>query len=336
MQSSRDIKRRMRSIKNTQQITLAMEAVSASKMRRSQEYALSARPYAEHALRLLSNVNQKTDEKFHPLLERPLNKFSKGIKKNLEKKVCLMIISSDKGLCGGYNNNIFRAANQYIVEHQNENPDDDIDIIAVGKKTKRYFEFQKKSIMSEFVDFGDYIKLEQTLPLAQKIIKIYLEKKYSFIMCTYTNFISTLKQEVVIRQILPITKKGIEKIVQGIGPESGRYVTPNVTNNRAQRNGQEKNNTAFFYKERPSNSNYEYKFEPSPKKVLDQLLPLLVKIQVHHMILESNASEHSARMIAMRNASENAQNILAELTLFYNKARQTSITREIAEVVSHL
>jgi len=318
MQSSRDIKRRMRSIKNTQQITLAMEAVSASKMRRSQEYALSARPYAENALRLLSNVSEKTDKELHPLLESPLNEFTKEIKKNLGKKVCLMVISSDKGLCGGYNNNVFRAANKYIIEHRNENPDDDIDIITVGKKTKRYFEFQKKPIMSEFVGFGDYIRLEQTLPLAQKIIKTYLEKKYSFIMCAYTDFVSTLKQEVAIRQILPITKIGIEKIVQEIGPASDKDVTLNVTNNRTQRNV------------------YEYKFEPSPKKVLDQLLPLLVEIQVHHMILESNASEHSARMVAMKNASENAQNILGELTLFYNKARQTSITREISEVVSHI
>lgn len=310
MESLRNIKHRMHIIQNTQQITRAMEAVSATKMRRSQEFALNARPYAQHALWLLSNVSRKTLQKIHPLLQ----------KKKANNRICLIVIASDKGLCGGYNSGILKKTHPYITTHLDKSPDNSIDIITVGKKARDYFKFRKLTVMAEFIDFGDYIKIEQTMPFAQKIIKTYLEKKYDSIMCAYTNFVSTLKQQTVIRQILPITKQGIEKIVQGIAPKHGRYASSPVTTSSDP--------------ELVPPFNYEYKFEPSSEKVLNQLLPLLVKVQIHHMILEANASEHSARMIAMKNASENAETVLAELTLFYNKARQALITKEITEVIA--
>ncbi|MDA2922165.1 ATP synthase F1 subunit gamma [Patescibacteria group bacterium AH-259-L07] len=310
MESQRDIKRRMRSIKNTQQITRAMEAVSATKMRRSQEYVLHARPYAEHALKLLSNVSEQVSQKRHLLLR----------KKTQTNKLCLVVITSDKGLCGGYNNNILKKAHAYIQKH------DDIDIITVGKKAKQYFAFRNIPVHYEFTGFGDYIKLEQTLPFAEKIIDIYKNGQYKKIMCAYTNFISTLKQEPVIRQVLPITKTGIEEIVKGIAPQTGRYASSPLVI-PSERSESRKEQTSSPY-------NYEYIFEPSQERVLDELLPLLVKIQIHHMILETNASEHSARMIAMKNASDNAGEILTSLTLFYNKARQSAITNEILEVIA--
>lgn len=301
MESQRDIKRRMRSIKNTQQITRAMEAVSATKMRRSQEYALNARPYAERALNLLSNVSEQVSQKRHLLLR----------KKTRINKLCLVVIASDKGLCGGYNNNLLKIAYAYIQKH------DDINIITVGKKAKQYFTFRNIPVSDIFTGFGDYIKLEQTLPFAEKIIDIYKNSQYKKIMCAYTNFISTLKQEPVIHQVLPITKTGVEETVRGIAPQTGKYA-------------EEKERT----KQAKYPYNYKYIFEPSQEIVLDELLPLLVKIQIHHMILEANASEHSARMIAMKNASDNASEILTELTLFYNKARQSAITKEILEVIA--
>lgn len=302
MKSTRDIKHRMKSIENTKQITRAMEAVSATKMRRSQEFALIARPYAEHALRLLGNIGERTARKLHPLLE-----------KRRGKKNCLIVITSDKGLCGGYNSGVMKKAHEYIIN----NSESEIDIIVVGKKARDYFKFRNYEPVAEFIGFGDFVKMEETLPVAERILGDWQSKKYSEIICAYTNFVSTLKQEAVIRTILPITKKGIEEIVTGIIPEKGRYTEGDTR-----------------YELPDTSYEYTYLFEPSREKVLDELLPLLVKIKIHHMILEANASEHSARMVAMKNASENAEEILEELNLFYNKARQAAITEQIAEVTA--
>ena len=291
MKLARDIKRRMRTIGNTQQITRAMEAVSATKMRRSQEFALAARPYAESALRLLGNIGQKTASKIHPLLE-----------KRRGKNVCLIVITSDKGLCGGYNGGVLRKAQGYLDDNSEKN----IDIITIGKKARDYFKFRNYERAKEFIGFGDFVKLEETMPVADRILQDWQEKKYSKIICTFTNFVSTLRQEIAVRQVLPVTKKGIKEIVEGIGGPA--HQVPDY--------------------------NYRYLFEPSREKVLSKLLPLLVDIQIHYMILEANASEHSARMVAMKNASENAEEILEELNLFYNKARQAAITSEITEVTA--
>jgi F-type H+-transporting ATPase subunit gamma len=279
-----------------------MEAVSATKMRRSQEFALAARPYAEHALRLLGEVSERTARALHLLLE----KWKKG-------KICLVIITSDKGLCGGYNSAVLRKAHEYLNKLGKQ-----IDIIVVGKKARDYFKFRNYKIAGEFLGFGDFVRMDETLPVSERILKDWQDKNYSKIICAYTNFISTLKQEAVIRTILPITRKSIEEIVAAITPERGRYME----------------HQASSIKHQLSIINYQYLFEPSREKVLNELLPLLVKIKIHHMILEANASEHSARMVAMKNASENAEEILGELTLFYNKARQAGITEQISEVTA--
>ncbi len=300
MKSTREIKHRMKSIENTRQITRAMEAVSATKMRRSQEFALIARPYAEHALRLLGNVSEKTPEEIHSLLEK-----RKG------NNICLIAITSDKGLCGGYNSAVLRKAHKYVERQKFA------DIITVGKKARDYFKFRNIKIAGEFLGFGDFVRMEETLPVSERILQDWQDKKYSEIICVYTNFVSTFRQEAVIRTILPITQQSIEEIIVAIAPEKGKYA------------GQ-----AAAGKELLAKFNYNYLFEPSRERVLDELLPLLVKIKIHHMILEANASEHSARMVAMKNASENAEEILGDLTLFYNKARQAAITAQIAEVTA--
>jgi F-type H+-transporting ATPase subunit gamma len=291
----------MKSIENTRQITRAMEAVSATKMRRSQEFALIARPYAESALRMLGNVSEKISRKLHPLLE-----------KRRDGKTCLVVITSDKGLCGGYNGAVLRKAHEFI-----NNSKSDIDIIVVGKKARDYFKFRNYKIAGEFIGFGDFVRMDETLPISERILQDWQNENYSRVFCAYTNFISTLRQEAVIRQVLPVTKKRIEEIVAGIMPERGKYA------------GQDTK-----YEIPAKKYEYKYLFEPSREKVLNELLPLLVKIKIHHMILEANASEHSARMVAMKNASENAEEILGELNLFYNKARQALITEQIAEVTA--
>jgi len=304
MLSSRDIKRKIKSVGNTKQITKAMEMVSAAKMRRSQQVALQSRPYCESALELLGNLSWRAGYKHHPLLvTRPI------------KKEALIIITSDKGLCGGLNSNIFKKSLRYLEE----NSDKEVDIIAIGKKARDYLAWRGYNIRAEFTKIGDLVKVEDTAHIATLIMDLYREKEYDLIAAVYTNFISTLKQEVVLRQVLPISIEGIKEIVSGIIPKQGRYA-------ELKDNKKTIEETSFW--------NYEYKFEPSVKEVLNELLPGLLKIQIYHMILEANASEHSARMVAMKNASENAEKLINELAIIYNKLRQSAITKEISEITA--
>lgn len=300
MLSMRETKIKIRSINNTKQITKAMEMVSASKMRRSQLVALNSRLYCERALEILGDLSEHTDYNLHPLLKRrPVNKAG------------LLVITSDKGLCGGLNSNVLKKAQKFLEEKK-------ADIIAVGKKGRNFFIWRKLNVAAEFAGLGDSVKIEEVLPIADSLIKWYQEQKYDSVMAVYTNFLSTLKQEAVLRQILPISIESIKEIVAMILPERGRY---------ADLRQEKKEAKTHRYR-------YEYLYEPSPESVLNNLLPDLLRIQIYHMILESNASEHSARMVAMRNASESAQKLIEELALHFNKARQSAITKEISEITA--
>ncbi|MBI2041558.1 MAG: ATP synthase F1 subunit gamma [Candidatus Nealsonbacteria bacterium] len=224
----------------------------------------------------------------------------------------MLLITSDKGLCGGFNSNVLKKAQKFLDDQK-------ADVIAVGKRARDFFLWRKLNVTAEFTGFGDSIKIEEILPIADSLIKWYREQKYDSITAVYTNFLSTLKQEAVVRQILPINIESIKEIVAGILPERGRYADL--------RKEKKETDARFLY-------NYEYLYEPSSESVLNNLLPDLFRIQIYHMILESNASEHSARMVAMRNASDSAQNLIEELTLYFNKARQSAITKEISEITA--
>ena len=297
----RETKVKIKSINNTKQITKAMEMVSASKMRKSQQVALNSRAYCEKALELLGDLSEHTDYNLHPLLE-----------KRSVNKAALLVIASDKGLCGGLNSSVLRKAQKFLGDRE-------ADIIAVGKKGRVFFNWRKFNVAAEFVGFGDIIKIEETLPIADSLIKWYQEQKYDLIVAVYTRFLSTLKQEAVLRQIMPINLEAIKEIVAGIVPEHGRYAELKSEKKAAEI--------------RPR-YNYEYLYEPSPDLVLSELLHNLLHIQIYHMILESNASEHSARMVAMRNATDSAQKLIEELTLHFNKVRQSAITKEISEITA--
>ncbi|MDO8559090.1 MAG: ATP synthase F1 subunit gamma [bacterium] len=301
MLSTREAKIKIRSINNTKQITKAMEMVSASKMRRSQQVALGSRFYCEKALQILGNLSEHTDYNLHPLLKRrPVN------------KVGLLVIASDKGLCGGLNANVLKKAQKFLEALPVGRQGERADVIAVGKRARDFFLWRKINIAESFIGFGDSIKIEEMLPIADSLIKWYQEQKYDSVTAVYTKFFSTLKQEAVVRQILPINIESIKEIVAGILPERGRYSDLKQSRHH----------------------NYEYLYEPSSESVLNNLLPDLFRIQIYHMILESNASEHSARMVAMRNASDSAQKLIEELTLYFNKARQSAITKEISEITA--
>ena len=300
MLSTRETKVKIRSINNTKQITKAMEMVSASKMRRSQQVALGSRFYCEKALQILGNLSEHTDYNLHPLLKkRPIN------------KACLLVMASDKGLCGGLNANVLKKAQKSLEAGK-------ADVIAVGKRARDFFLWRKINVAESFTGFGDSMKIEEILPIADSLVKWYQDQKYDSVTAVYTKFLSTLKQEAVVRQILPINIESIKEIVAGILPERGKYADLKREEKKAE--------TGSYH--------YEYLYEPSSESVLNNLLPNLFRIQIYHMILESNASEHSARMVAMRNASDSAQKLIEDLTLYFNKVRQSAITKEISEITA--
>ncbi len=281
MATLRDIKRRIKSTANMQQITRAMEAVSASKMRKSQMVALGARPYSVKALEMLGNLGETTKD--HWLFAPYRDEVSGlGFRENQTKGVAILVVTSDKGLCGGYNSAALRKAEELGKRFSAGEAERQTDLILVGKKAIAYFKKRGYETNATFTDFGDYIKVEETSPVARLIMDRYKNKKYREVWAVYTNFISTLKQEAVARRILPINLNFIREIIEGIVPEYGRF------------SEQRKKELGGF--------TYEYVLEPSPQDIFETLLPSLFEVAIHHIILESNASEHSDLMVAMRNA----------------------------------
>lgn len=301
MPSTKSLKQRIRSVKNTSQITKAMEVVSATKMRRSQEFARAARPFALAGLQMLQNLLIRTTTPPPLLLTRPVI------------RTALLVVTSDKGLAGAFNANILKKADDWIREQNLK--EISFVIITVGKKARDYFEPRGNKSYQSFWGFGDYSRLEQTLPVAQLILEGFLTHTWDRVDVVYTNFRTTLRQETVIKKILPAEEKSLEDAVHAILPEYGKYadITTPISD---------------------ASYTYEYLFEPSPAEILEALVPQLLRMHVHQIILESNASEHSARMVAMKNASESATELISGLSLAYNKARQSGITREIVEITA--
>jgi len=301
MPSTKSIKQRIRSVKNTAQITKAMEAVSATKMRKAQEFAIRARPYAVASLEMMKNLLERT-ETLPPLLQ-----------KREVKTSALLVITSDKGLAGGFNSNVIKKAEIWVENKKGAG--ENYILITVGKKAKDYFARRGLVPEKSFWGFGDFSELKDTLPVAEEILQGFLRGSWDEAETVYTNFRTTLKQEAVLKKILPVTKEGIEEMVAGILPEKGKY---SITS----------------YQLPITNYNYEYKFEPSPEEILNKLIPQLLRMHIHHLILESNASEHSARMVAMKSASDNASGLIDDLALLFNKVRQANITRELTEITA--
>lgn len=298
MASTRDIKRRQKSVRSTKQVTKAMEMVAASKMRKSQLVAVRSRPYAEKAISLLGHIKAGAPDL--PTGEAGIrNIFLDGNPES--KKLFAVVVTSDKGLCGGLNSAVIRESSKIFEQYKKEGYA--IEFLVVGAKSKPYFERMGLPILGTFSGVGDYVTLEEVKPVAQFIQEKYKTGEFNKVVAIYTEFISTLKQKVAHRQILPIIPPPYEG-----GLPAGQAGARGGSN--------------------------EYIFEPTPQAVLENLIPFLIDVYVYHIILESNASEHSARMVAMKNASDSAENILDELTLSYNKARQAAITNEIAEITA--
>ena len=303
MAGSRALKNRIRSTKNIRQMTRAMEAVSAVKMRRSQQAALAARPYALSALSILHKIQKSTEE---AVIHSPLTE-----KRSVET-LGLAVITSDKGLAGSFNANVIKKAEK-LIAHSGKRAL----IVAVGKKGRDYFKRRKVQLAGEFLGAGDFGAINETRHISDLVASLFIEKKCDEVVLVYANFLSALKQEVVVRKLLPFTEEALGEIIADIEPLRGRYANMPVTITNSS--------------ERPAGTLI---FEPSPQEALEKVLPELLAVQIFHAILEGNASEHSSRMIAMKNASESAGELVDTLNIQYNKARQAAITKELSEITA--
>ena len=298
-QTTKIIRRRLRSINNTKKITKAMEMVAAVKMRKATMAALAARPYALAGWGMALRLVRKITLDQHPLL----------IQENKSKKVLLVLFSGNRGLCGGFNSRIVSQAILEVLERKNQGASE-IDWVTVGRKGTEFLIRQRQKVIAEFEKPEIAEEITEILALTQMITQAYLAGDYGHVVLAYTDFISPLVQKPRIRQLLPFLFQP-DLALGAVG---------------------EQNESGINLSQKTGEANFEFLLEQSQIQVLNQLLPRLIEIQLYQALLESSASEHSARMLAMKNASEAAVDLIEDLTLLYNQARQSNITREIAEI----
>jgi F-type H+-transporting ATPase subunit gamma len=311
MESPQNLKKRLKSVHNINQITKAMELVSATKMRKSQQIALDSRPYAFAALELLANLTVLENirkEELPALFE---------VRKNI-KKVLFVLVSSDKGLAGAFNSSVFKKFEQHLKAEKAEWKSEEHLYVAVGEKAFNYLSKRKFNVIKKFVQAGDYTTPEQVQPVSDFIVNGFLNKDWDRVIIISTHFLSALKQEPHVRRVLPIDFNHIAQTVNEIIPERGKFADLI-----------KEHKLSFIPKQ---DKLAEYLIEPSPKNVLERMARHLFFMQIYHLILEANASEHSARRLAMKTASDNASELGEELNLQYNKSRQARITTEISEI----
>ncbi len=282
MAKTQDIRRRIKSIRNTAQITKAMQMVAASKMRKAQLHALAGRPYASLMNRVLVSLQQRTDPKLHPLLQ------VRDVKREL-----VIVVSTDKGLAGALNTNLFREVGNFDAAKT-------VYVVA-GKKARQFLSRTRREILADF-ELKDAPSFPETKVIAQFATERFLSGEVDRVSVLFTHFVNTINQKPVVRTLLPITTF---EVAQADGASQTTTDTDPMGG---------------------------YLFEPNAEGVLDVMLPYYLQYQVFQMILDARASEHSARMVAMKNATDNAKQFIKDLTLEYNKMRQASITTELLEI----
>ncbi len=292
--NTRLIKRRIKSITSTKQITKAMELVSTSKMKKAQEAVLATRAYAQLAWVTVLDLAKRTDPRHHPLLR----------KKDRIKKEAILVITSNRGLCGAFNQQMILEVENYIKARKTQDKEVQIELVSLGKKGREAMLRYGYKIAADFIKEDVVKQITEISPISKLLINDFLLQKYDRVMLAFSDFISTLRQVPKIRQLLPLQK------IEGLGAVGMEM---------------EKEQTKSKYY-------YEYIFEPSRDVVLELFLPRLVEIQILQAVLESNASEHAARMVAMKNATESAEEMIFDLNLTFNRARQSAITSEIADI----
>jgi F-type H+-transporting ATPase subunit gamma len=295
MPSLLDLRRRIRAVKSTQQITKAMKMISASKLRRAQDRVVGARPFALQMQRVLNSLASRVDPSSHPLLAER--------EQGAEAKVLLIVITADKGLCGGFNTNIIKAASAFI-----NTAGSPVELGLVGRKGRDFFKRRGFEIRIEEIGIFQRVKYADAKRIADAAIEEFTSGRVSKVYIVYNEFKSVMQQRVTTEQLLPIPKQQLGSDPRG--PHGGQTAKAPVA------------------------GDVDYIYEPDPAQILGDLLPKHIEIQVYRALLESAAAEHAARMTAMDAATKNSGEIIDTLTLYMNKVRQAAITREIIEVVS--
>ena len=283
MASGKEIRNKIKSVESTRKITKAMEMVAASKMRKAQDRMRAARPYGERIRRVAGNLSHALTDYSHPFL----------VKRESVKAVGLIVVTSDKGLCGGLNTNLLRLVLSRMKEWDAEGKA--LQVSAIGNKGLGFMMRAGANLVSQAVALGDTPHLESLIGPAKVLFDAYIKGEVDVLYLAYNRFINTMKQEPIVEQLLPL---------------SGDLVGSN------------------------SKNQWDYLYEPDAKVVIDDLLVRYVEALLYQAVAENMASEQSARMVAMKSASDNAKNVIAELKLVYNKARQAAITKELSEIVS--
>ena len=279
MVSPKVFRRRIRSVQSTAKITRAMEMIATAKMKKAQDMAIAGRPYSNKIMQVIADLSAQAAAggAVHPLLlDRPV------------KRIGIVLITSDRGLCGGLNTNLNRLAGNFILEQKVP-----VSVITVGTKGRDFMRRSMRDIRAEFVKLGDRPKMDDTMPISHIVIEDYTSGLYDRVYIAYSKFVNLMSQKPTLELVLPVEPAVLPKTVSP-----------------------------------------EYIFEPNAGFVLGELLPRFVEMQVYHAVLEAIASEQSARMMAMRNATDNAYDVIADLTLTMNKARQEMITKELLDIVA--
>jgi len=281
MPGSKEIRTKIKSVQNTRKITKAMEMVSASKMRKAQERMRAARPYGEKMRNLAAHISHANPEYHHPYL----------IERDTVKSVGIIIITTDKGLCGGLNTNIQRLAMNQMKEWESQG--EKMEVCCIGNKGFGFMQRLGAKVVSHVTQLGDRPQMEKLIGAIKVMLDGYVQDRFDRVLIFYTRFINTMKQEPVMEQLLPLSG-------EKLGSPEGTW---------------------------------DYIYEPEAKVVLDQALTRYIEAIIYQALTENMASEQSARMVAMKAASDNAGSVIDELTLIYNKARQAAITKELSEIV---
>jgi F-type H+-transporting ATPase subunit gamma len=282
MAGSKEIRTKIKSVQNTRKITKAMEMVAASKMRRAQERMRTSRPYSERIRNVAAHISHANPEYRHPFL----------VDRDSGKRIGLIVVTTDKGLCGGLNTNALRLALNKIKEWEAQG--EEIEVCALGNKGLGFMQRLGATVTSQVTGLGDKPHMEKLIGAVKVMLDGYTQDRFDRLMIVYTRFINTMKQEAVVEQLLPLSG-------EALGAPEGSW---------------------------------DYIYEPDPKAVLDQVLTRYVETLIYQGVAENMASEQSARMVAMKAASDNAGKVIDELTLIYNKSRQASITKELSEIVA--
>ena len=312
----KDIKAKIGATNRTHKVTRAVEAVSAVKMRKTIGTALAGRPYARAALQILARLSGASDLARHPLMQVRTSDVHRngGHRMSTFWKIGFVVITSDKGLAGALNHGVIRAASDYIVRSQASNTD--VTVYAYGKKGFEYFSRRGYQVAKQWENKNDEVNQPVIEELVQELSVRFIAGDYDQVLVAYSNFKSTFEQAPTVRTLLPLSTEAVRALVEDIVPEKGAMSDANV------------GRTMSYIESAPA-----YTIEPEGADVLATLLPRLVTVSLYHMLLESKASEHSARMVAMKSASDKSEEMAHDLTRLYNKVRQAAITREVSEIV---